>query len=208
MQEFGRYGDEFTLMRNFTTGEKLAFTSVYNEYYFRIFEFANMYLPTQEDAKDITADSFTKLWQKRNEFDTLDHIRAFLFTTAKNACLNFLEHSKIKDEKHADIFRSLTTLQREGFYLEEIRAELMQLVYAEVEKLPGKMKEIFLLSYRDGLKPAEIAERLQISVQTVSNQKQNAINLLKTALGHTPLLLALLLCLDHMAIGSPQIWTA
>jgi RNA polymerase sigma-70 factor (family 1) len=203
VREFGRYGDEFTLMRSFTTGEKFAFTSVYNEYYFRVYEFASKYLPTQEDAEDITADSFTKLWQKRNEFASLEHIRAFLFTTAKNACLNFLQHSKIKDEKHTDILRSLKTLQRDNFLLEEIRAELMQLVYAEVDKLPAKMKEIFLLSYKEGLKPAEIAERLQISVQTVSNQKLNAINLLKTALGNTPLLLALLLCLEF-----PQNWTA
>ncbi len=195
-------------MRSFTTGEKTAFTSVYNEYYFRVYEFASKYLPTTEDAEDITADSFTKLWQKHSEFDSLDHIRAFLFTTAKNACLNFLQHNKIKDTKHADILRSLTTLQRDNFYLEEIRAELMQLVYAEVEKLPGKMKEIFLLSYKEGLKPAEIAERLKISVQTVSNQKMNAINLLKTALGNTPLLLALILCLDQLAMASPQPWTA
>jgi RNA polymerase sigma-70 factor (family 1) len=203
LKEFGRYGDEFTLMRSFTTGEKFAFTSVYNEYYFRVYEFASKYLPSGEDAEDITADSFAKLWQKRNEFDSLDHIRAFLFTTAKNACLNFLQHTKIKDAKHAEILHSLTTSQRDNFYLEEIRAELMTLVYAEVEKMPVKMKQIFLLSYREGLKPAEIAERLNISVQTVSNQKVNAINLLKTALGHTPLLLALLLCLEF-----PQNWTA
>ncbi len=190
-------------MRNFTLGEKAAFTSVYNEYYFRVYEFASKYLPSGQDAEDITADSFAKLWQRRGEFASLDHIRAFLFTTAKNACLNFLQHSKIKDAKHADILHSLTTSLRDNFYLEEIRAELMTLVYAEVEKMPAKMKEIFLLSYREGLKPAEIAERLNISVQTVSNQKVNAINLLKTALGHTPLLLALLLCLEF-----PQNWTA
>lgn len=203
LTSFGRYHDEYTLMRSFTTGEKAAFTSVYNEYYFRVYEFALKYLPSPEDAEDITAESFVKLWQRHTEFDGLDHIRAFLFTTAKNACLNFLQHLKIKDQKQADILRSLTELQKDDFYLQEVRAELMQLVYAEVEKLPSKMKEIFLLSYRDGLKPSEIAGRLQISVQTVSNQKVNAINLLKTALGHTPLLLALLLTLEF-----PHNWTA
>lgn len=190
-------------MKNFVNGEKAAFTAVYNEYYFRVYEFASKFLPDGEDAEDITADSFAKLWQKRNEFDNLEHIRAFLFTSTKNACLNFLQHLKVKDQKHAEILRSLQQLQRQNFHLEEVRAELLQLVYAEVEKLPGKMKEIFLLSYKEGFKPAEIAERLQISVQTVSNQKVNAINLLKTALGNTPLLLALLVCLEF-----PQQWTA
>lgn len=208
MKSFGRYTDEFTLMRSFINGERPAFTAVYNAYYFRVYEFASKYLPTGPDAEDITADTFIKLWQRRDQFSSLDHIRAFLFTTAKNACLNFLQHVKVKDQKHAEILHSLTALQRDSFYLEEIRSELMQLVYAEVEKLPAKMKQIFLLSYREGLKPAEIAERLSLSVQTVSNQKVNAINLLKSALGNTPLLLALLLCLDPLLTGSPQHWTA
>lgn len=203
MTTFGRYQDEFTLMQRFTSGEKFAFTSVYNEYYFRVYEFASKFLPTSEDAEDITADSFTKLWQKRTEFDSLDHIRAFLFTAAKNACLNFLQHARVKDTKHVEILHSLKTSSRDSLYLEDIRAELMQLVYAEVEKMPSKMKQIFLLSYKEGLKPAEIAERLNISVQTVSNQKINAIKLLKTAIGHSPLLLALLLWLEL-----PQHWSA
>lgn len=202
------YADEFTFMRHFTTGEKSAFTAVYNDNYMKVYEFASKFLPTTEDAEDITADAFTKLWNNRDTFESLDHMGAFLFTTTKNACFNFLEHAQVKNEKHAEILKSLSTLQRDSFYLEEIRAELMQLVYAEVGNLPAKMKEIFLLSYKEGLQPAEIAERLNLSVQTVKNQKLNAINLLKTALGNTPLLLALLLCLDHWTIGSPQNWTA
>lgn len=202
------YTDEFTLLQNFAQGEKAAFDYIYNTFYFPVYEFAGKYLPTDEDAKDVTAESFTKLWQNRGSYDSLLHIRNSLYLATKNACLNFLEHAKIKEDRHADILRSLITLQNENFYLEEIRAELMQLVYDEVEKLPAKMKQIFLLSYRDGLSPSEIADRLQLSVQTVKNQKQNAINLLKTALGNTPLLLALLLCLDHTGTGSPQLWTA
>lgn len=202
------YTDEYTLMRGFTTGERSAFTSVYNEYYLRVYEFATKYLPTSEDAEDITADSFIKLWQNHHNFGSLDHIRAFLFTTVKNACFNFLEHAKVKDEKHTHIFNELKNLQRDSFYIEEIRAELMKIVYAEVEKLDPKFRDIFLLSYREGLRPEEIAAKLDMPIQTVYNRKSTAINLLKTALGNTPLLLALLLCLDQLAAGSPSNWTA
>lgn len=204
MQDYGRYGDEFTLMQNFTTGAKPAFDTVYNEFYFRVYEFAAKYLPTSQDAEDITADSFIKLWQRHSSFESLEHIRNFLFATARNACLNFLEHSRIKDRKHEEIFRSLANSQRDNFYLEEIRAELMKLVYAEVNKFPAKMKQVFLLAYKDGLKTSEIAERLSINEKTVSNQKLNAVNLLRKALGDNPLLLALLLCLDQAVTGAQQ----
>ncbi len=51
-----------------------------------------------------------------------------------------------------------------------------------MDKLPEKMKEVFNLSYKEGLKPARIAELIQINVQTVKNQRVNAIKLLKNAL--------------------------
>ncbi len=199
--------DEYTFMQHFTSGEKHAFTAVYAEYHLRVYEYALRFLPSSVEAEDVTADSFLKLWQRKNEFGSLDHIRAFLFTTVKNACINILQHTHIKNEKQAALIHRLSNDQQ-GFYLEELRAELMQLVYAEVEKLPAKMKAIFLLSYKDGLKPTEIAERLNISVQTVSNQKTNAINLLKLALGNQPLFLALLLCLDAGSTVHQQMWTA
>lgn len=193
------YHDEFALMRSFATGEKNAFDHIYKQLHLPIFKFAERFLPSADDAKDITADTFVKLWNNRDQFRSLDHVRAFLHSTAKNSCIDFLRHEKIKDEKHAQLIRQVQENSERQFQLEELRTELMQLVYAEVEKMPAKMKEIFLLSYKQGLKPAEIAERLHISVQTVSNQKLNAIKLLKIALGNNPLLslvLALLLSLE------------
>ncbi len=64
--------------------------------------------------------------------------------------------------------------------------QLMDKVYEEVAKMPGKMREIFYLSYKEGLKPPQVAERLQISVQTVKNQKVNAIKLLKRSFKDYP----------------------
>jgi RNA polymerase sigma-70 factor (family 1) len=197
------YNDEFALMKNFVSGDKTAFTAIYKEYQDRIFQFANKYVPTEADAEDLTADTFTKLWDHKSEFNSLEHIRAFLHKTVKNACLDFLKHTQTKTDKHSDIFQRLTESGQREFQLEEIRAELMKLVYAEVEKLPAKMREVFLLYYKEGLKPAEIAERLQLTPRTVTNQKVNAVNLLKIALGNNPLLLALLLCLESYALG-PQ----
>jgi RNA polymerase sigma-70 factor (family 1) len=203
LKALGTYNDEFTLMKSFTSGEKDAFTAIYKEYHLRVYQFAKKFLPGESDAEDLTADTFVKLWDHKTDFGSLDHIRAFLHTTVKNACLDLLKHTHTKTGKHNEIFQRLTESGQREFQLEEVRAELMKLVYAEVEKLPAKMKTIFLLSYKEGLKPAEIAERLNLSVQTVSNQKTNAINLLKIALGNNPLLLALLLCLEF-----PQGWSA
>ena len=65
----------------------------------------------------------------------------------------------------------------------------MQLIYAAVEKLPEKMKVIFLLSFEEGLKPAEIADRLGVAARTVTNQKFNAIQILRRSLEKPSVLL-------------------
>lgn len=196
--------DEYALMRKFTGGETSAFTSVYNEYYYRIFEFNHQFLSSREEALDVTADCFEKLWKKHHEFDSLQHIKNFLYNTAQNACIDLLRHRKTKLQTHNDLLYRLTESRQRQIQLQEIRTELMNLVYAEVEKLPAKEREVFLLAYKEGLKPDEIMERLQLAnIQMVYKRKLNAINLLKAALGNTPILLALLLCLEQ-----PQHWTA
>ena len=54
------------------------------------------------------------------------------------------------------------------------------------------MREVFLLSYRDGLRPAQIAEQLNVHVQTVKNQRLSAIRFLQSALGRHSLAIGLL----------------
>lgn len=62
------------------------------------------------------------------------------------------------------------------------------------------MKDIFLLSYRDGLKPAEIAALLRIKPQTVINQRVTAVRLLQSALGKDFMLSTLLVLLKYRDI--------
>jgi len=187
---------EHELIRRFSTGDEEAFTQLYDQFYFLIYQYARRWLPEKQDAEDITADTFVKLFQRREQFSTLEHIIAFLKVSCRNACINHLKHLQVRTDKQAALLHRLSAQQTPDFDWAETQELFFKLVYAEVDKLPPKMKEIFLLSYRDGLKPAEIAQRLQLTVRTVSNQKANALRILKAALAQTPLLLAWLLLLD------------
>lgn len=187
------YQHEPDLIRHFTAGETAAFTYVYRTFYFRVYQFARRWLPEAQDAEDITADTFVKLWDRRHNFKNLDNIGAFLHVTVRNACYDFLRHSLVKTNKQEELIRQLSYNDEPDFSLQEIREQFLKLVYDEVEKMPGKMKEIFLLSYAEGLKPAEIARRLGLSVQTVHNQKSNAVSLLRLAFNNKPLFLLFLL---------------
>lgn len=186
---------EEELILRFRDGDATAFTDVYRHFYSRIYHFARRYVLDRQDAEDITADTFVKLWKKKDRFQTEEAISAFLHVTARNACFDFIKHFRVKTAKHKELLHLLEETREVGFGIEEIKEELMKLIFAEAEKFPQKIKEVFLLSFVEGLKPAEIAGQLNLSVQTVSNQKTTALKLLKNALYNKPLLLAFLACL-------------
>lgn len=186
-----RYTDGEPITHRLQAGDEHAFTSVFREYHQRVYYFALKFV-TEQDAKDVTAECFIQLWNKRAELKNTDSISGFLFVTARNRCFNLLRQQTIHSQKHTELLHELEQTEAPDLFVEQVRAELIGLIRDEVAKLPARMQEIFLLSFEEGLKPAEIASRLQLSVQTVSNQKLTAIRLLREALGPREIFLLLL----------------
>ena len=181
------------LVQQFRDGNEQAFTLIYKQLYQRVFLFAKKYVETTVDAQDLAAEAFVQLLNNRTDFATLDGIAAFLHVTVRNKCFNLLKHKQRKSAHHEELLRRLKEQDSAGFWAEQVQIELIKKIYAEIDKLPARMKEIFLLSYQDGLKPAEIAEKLQIKPQTVINQRITAIKLLRVLLNKESLLLLSLL---------------
>jgi RNA polymerase sigma-70 factor (ECF subfamily) len=185
--------DEVVLLQQFLAGSEEAFTTIYKLLYQRVFWSAKKYVDTTADAQDLTAETFVQLLQHNRSFTSLDGIAAFLHVTVRNKCFNLLKHKQVKAAHHPELLRLLEEQGANDFFEERVQIELMRKIYAEVDKLPARMKEIFLLSYREGLKPAQIAEQLEIKVQTVINQRVNAVKLLQLLLQKEALLILLLL---------------
>lgn len=183
-------------MAGLRAGEDAAFTRVYHDLYLRVFWFAKKFVEEDADAQDLTADTFVQLWHHRENFGQLSDVAGFLHTTVRNKCFNLIRRSRMMADKRAELLHLLEEQDSEVFYIEQIRIDLMRRIFAEVDKLPPRMREIFLLSYQEGLKPAQIAERLQLKVQTVTNQRISAIRLLQAAVSREPLLVAFLLLLE------------
>ncbi len=134
---------------------------------------------------------------KKKKQDSLNTISVFLYLSVKHRCYDLLRRNTVRVEHQAELVRVLESNADGDFTVEMVKLELIKMIYVEVDKLPEKMKEVFLLTYKEGFKPAEIARRLQLSVQTVKNQRLNATRLLKEMLRDKPLLLALLAFLEY-----------
>lgn len=190
--------DSNVLLQLFREGDERSFKVIYDRFFFSMYQYARRWLLVVQDAQDVTSDSFIKLYNRRSQFESLGNIEGFLKITVRNACFDHLRHLRVKTERQHQLMRELNEEKEPDFNWVEIQEHYMQLIYAEVEKLPEKMKAVFLLSFEEGLKPAEIADRLGITSRTVINQKFNAIKILRRSFEKQLVLLFMMLQLNEM----------
>lgn len=177
--------DEPMLLKRLADGSEAAFTELYHYFFKRVIYFARRFVP-ETDAQDIAAEAFIQLWKKKTDFQSIKEVSSFLFITARNRCYDLVKYHQVRQGHEGELIALMDNSDTYDFFWEELRMELLQQIRAEVNKLPERMREVFLLSFDDGLKPAQIAEKLNISVKTVSNQKLSAIKLLKTVMERHP----------------------
>jgi len=154
---------------------KNKFELIYKEYHKNLCVFAESYLPDENIASGIVQDSFIKLWEIRESIMDITKIKSFLYTTVKNLCLN-----KIRDNKK-DI--DISILESKEFFDETvIQNETYRLFYKALNKLSPRNKEIILLSLK-GYKNREIADELNIKLNTVISSKRDSYKSLRKNLG-------------------------
>jgi len=155
--------------------KKQAFKSLFNDFFPLLVLFVDRYLNDEDKSADVAQESFIRLWKSSNKFDSNDKRKSFLYTTARNICLNEFRHDVVVDE-HNTVVKCLDS---DIFFRDNIiEEETYSLVYSAIDKLAPQSKKIILLSLR-GYGNIEIAEELNISVNTVRTLKQNAYKKLK-----------------------------
>jgi len=165
----------------FRDGDESAFTEIYNHFYDNIFSFCKYLLPTIEDARDMTAQIFILLWEKREAVDSYKNCRAFLFLNARNKCFNYLRNQKARSAIDKEI-GDFTLAEQQSILFSEIESELITRIREELEKLPDYYRQIIKLSYYQGYNNQEIADILHISEKTVRNAKSIALKTIRIVL--------------------------
>ena len=140
-------------------------------------QFAYSKVNSLEEAKEIVQEVFIKVWERWDNLSLDDNLKYYLFTSTKNRCLNYLKRNKQEsferiEEGHAFIIPT-DNLQV---------LELEVIISKAIEALPGKRREVFLLSRREQLSHQQIAELLEISYKTVENQIGLALKSIKGSL--------------------------
>ena len=164
-------------------GDKSSFRWVYNHYHASVFRFCLHFIRDEALTKEATADVFITLWQKRNIISTSTSIAPFLFKVAKDISYNYLKKIARNDRlksSYIDHYPVMESKDGESLFIEQENLEALQHL---TDQLPPKRKMIFQMRYYEGLNNKEIAEQLEISINTVREQLAKARQFLKEKKG-------------------------
>ena len=121
-----------------------------------------------------------ELWRRRTAVTIQESLRAYLVRSTRNRALNQIRHANVQKraEPHLVGEESVAAAGASGL----VAAELRDAITAAVAELPPACREVFRLSREQGLRYAEIAETLGISIKTVESQMGKALKHLRTRL--------------------------
>lgn len=162
--------------------EPLAFRELMAMYYPVLVRFAADLTDDSPMAEDIAEEAFIQLWNRLPSFGTLMAIRKFLWVAARNDSFDTLRKRKRQKQHQHRIAIAVEEVDERTILNKMIRAEVLADIYSAIRELPEKMQRVFTYSYIEGLRNQEIADRLNISEQTVRNQKSKALEILRLRL--------------------------
>jgi RNA polymerase sigma-70 factor (ECF subfamily) len=172
------------------------FKNLFDENGPKLVLFANKYVLDLAIAKDMVQESFLALWERIDNFTHQKAILSFLYISTKNNCLNYL---KKKEKIQFGISEDLSG--DDFFYQNYLKVEYAQIIHHYISCLPQKQKEALILHYFKGYSHQEIAEHLDISINTVhTHLKRARLFLKKKLIGMTLKSLLLLVFIQQLLI--------
>jgi RNA polymerase sigma-70 factor (family 1) len=171
------------LMKEIKADNMFAFDELYRKYSKRIYKFAYSILKSSEESENIVQDVFLNLWENRHRVEKNSSIKYYVFTIAYNSAISILR-KKARESQFFEYLKSLQDLNQEPVNIELEYNELTNKLNDIIDKLPDRQKEVYLLHRVEGLKYQEIADRLDISVNTIENHMSRALKTIREKLGN------------------------
>jgi RNA polymerase sigma-70 factor (family 1) len=166
----------------------MYYKELFYSLYPRLVSYSYSFVKNDFLAEEVVGNVMLQLWENRLKFEKIIDVKSYLYTMVRNGSLLILKKEKKVVELDDDL--SHETLDFDYNIAEE---ELYSTLIEALNSLPEKCKEVFELSCIEGLKYKDIAQQLDISINTVKSQRARAIELLKVKLkNHSELLFLLL----------------
>jgi RNA polymerase sigma-70 factor (ECF subfamily) len=173
--------DEKNIVKLLNLADENTFETVFKEFFPGLCQYAYQIVKSQAIAEEIVEDLFLYLWENAGNNNINTSLRPYLYKSVYNRCLKYLRHIKV-EQKYAE--KTNYILKDEELYatysqdypLANIIAKELDIeIKKAISNLPDQCREIFLLQRENELTYTEVAEKLNISINTVKTQMTRAL---------------------------------
>ena len=175
------------LISGLKNGNDDAYKYLYDKYYTKLCQVANFYVRDTFISENLVGDLIFYLWEKREELIIRESLNAYLFTSIRNRCYNYLSQAHVQRES------SITQLQEDSLIFSMhseseipigilMEKELQDVVVIAINRLPEQTKKVFELKRHEDLSYEDISSQLDISINTVKYHIKSALKLLREEL--------------------------
>ncbi|MEO6520659.1 MAG: RNA polymerase sigma-70 factor [Mucilaginibacter sp.] len=166
---------EHELILQVTQGNQSAFGLLFNKYHQQLGTYIFRLTDSMEMAEEIVQDVFVKIWANREALCEIQCFKAYLFVMSKNQALNCIKKT-IREQKHQTQWREEEGCEEQLVLQKTEIDNYYALLDIAIDHLPPQQQRVYLLSRHDRLKYAEIAQKMNLSRETVKKYLQLAVS--------------------------------
>ena len=168
------------LLSRLRAGDAGAFDTIFRTWYAPLVRLAEGMLRERAVAEEVVQDVMLELWRRRESLTEGGTAQAYLFQSTRNRALNHVRHRRVRERGEPFlVLEDARAASAEGELVEE---EITVALREAMAALPPRCREVFELSRVRGLRYAEIAETLGISVKAVEAQMGKALRVMRERL--------------------------
>lgn len=158
------------LVERIAEGDEQAFAQFYKYYYPHLLPFLHRHVEEKAEADEILQQVFLRVWLNRDKLPEIRYMKAWLSRITAREYLRVLQHKRMRRERFPlEVIDDHTEVPGATSSQQLSVKELNKAIQQVVEKLSPQRREIFILSRGQSLSVQEIADKLQLSQQTVKN---------------------------------------
>lgn len=175
---------ENDLILRIKQGDQQAFSEVIFKYQKKIFGLALGFFHDRDDAMEIVQETFIRVYEKLDHFDTDTRFKNWIYRIGMNLCVDHYRKFK-KDHRYQDELSRLAGQNQNGLNDPEghmDKVELKDVFKKGIAGLPKRQKLIVVMKHYGGMKYREIAEILNVSTGSVKSLHHRALQKLKRVL--------------------------
>jgi len=176
--------EDLELWKAFKTGDELAFSQIYQRYIKVLYRYGHKISGDTKVVEDAIQDLFADIWNGRNNLTDPDSVKYYLLRILRRKISRNLEYpnkTEQLDEADTEQFSNTESIENEIVRIEgdDLMARRVQ---NAILHLSSRQQEAINLRYFHEFSHSQIAEIMDISLQSVHNTLQKAMKGLREVL--------------------------